>query len=181
MTTAQTLLGLLEHAPSHGYTLKHAYDRRFARIRPLAFGQVYASLSRFEKQGWATVTEVEVGSGPERKRYAITPAGVAVVEEWVYTAQEPAEFVTSNLFVRVSLALMSGRSAAEVLDNQRTLHLARMRELTAARRSADAADQLAITYELTHLDADLRWIADAGARLAEARTALGADAEGDRR
>jgi len=31
---------------------------------------------------------------------------------------------------------------------------------------------LAITYELSHLDADLRWIEEAGSRLADAKHAL---------
>lgn len=172
MSTSQTLLALLEHEPAHGYTLKRHYDERFARTRPLAFGQVYAALARFEKHGWAEVIEVEAGEGPERKRYQITENGVSVVDEWVYTAQQPSEFTSSNLFARVSVALISGRSAADVMDNQRTLHLARMRDLTTARQSADAADVLAITYELAHLDADLRWIEQAGGRLDAAKSAL---------
>lgn len=173
MSTSQTLLALLERAPAHGYTLKHDYDERFARTRPLAFGQVYAALARFERQGWAEVVEVESGHGPERKRYRITADGVGVVDSWVYAAQQPAEFSSSNLFARVTIALMSGRSAAEVLDNQRSLHLSRMRELTAARPEADAVDTLAITYELAHLDADLRWIEEAGARLDAAGAVIG--------
>jgi len=35
-----TLLGLLEPAPSHGYELKREYDARFGQHRPLAFGQL---------------------------------------------------------------------------------------------------------------------------------------------
>lgn len=172
MSTSQTLLALLERSPAYGYTLKRSYDERFARTRPLAFGQVYSALARFEKQGLAEVLDIESGAGPDRKRYRITQDGVAVVDEWVYSPQQPSEFSSSNLFARVSIALTSGRSAAEVLDNQRTLHLARMRELTVARKQANAAETLAITYELAHLDADLRWIEEAGARLDAARAAL---------
>jgi DNA-binding PadR family transcriptional regulator len=172
VSTSQTLLALLERAPAHGYTLKREYDARYARTRPLAFGQVYAALARFERRGWAEIAEVEAVDGPERKRYRITADGVSVVDDWVYTAQQPSEFASSSLFARVSVALMSGRSAAEVLDSQRALHLGRMRELTAARKTADAAEVLAITYELDHLDADLRWIEEAGARLDAARQAL---------
>ncbi len=172
MSTSHTLLALLEREPAYGYTLKRNFDERFSRTKPLAFGQVYAALARFEKHGWAQAIDVEAGDGPDRKRYRITPEGVEVVDEWVYAAQSPSEFASSNLFARVSVALMSGRSAAEVLDNQRTLHLSRMRELTVSRKTADEADVLAITYELAHLDADLRWIEEAGARLDGARAAL---------
>ncbi|MGZ4582417.1 MAG: hypothetical protein ACXVXG_17415 [Nocardioidaceae bacterium] len=53
---------------------------------------------------------------------------------------------------------MSGRSAHDVLDSQRAIHLQRMRELTAARRTANEADLLAITYELAHLDPALHGV-----------------------
>lgn len=178
MSTAQTLLALLEHEPAHGYTLKQRYDARFARTRPLAFGQVYSSLARFERQGWAEVTEVETGEGPERKRYRITKEGVTVVDAFVFEPQQPTEFATSTLFARVSVALMSGRSAPDLLNAQRETHLGRMRELTEARRTADAADLLAVTYELAHLDADLRWIDEAGQRLDAMAVALTSDGAG---
>jgi DNA-binding PadR family transcriptional regulator len=169
MSAALPLLALLEQEPAHGYTLKQRYDDRFSRTRPLAFGQVYAALSRFETKGWAEVAEVEVVDGPERKRYRITEDGVEAITEWVYTPQQPTEFAMSNLYTRVSVALTSGRSAAEVLDRQRVQHLARMRELTQERKTAAPAAQLAITYELAHLDADLRWIEEAGTRLEDLR------------
>ena len=169
MSSALPLLALLEQEPAHGYTLKQRYDDRFARTRPMAFGQVYAALARFETKGWAEVTGIEVVDGPERKRYRVTEEGVEAVTEWVYTPQQPTEFAMSNLYTRVSVALTSGRSAAEVLDRQRVQHLARMRELTEQRKTATAAAQLAITYELVHLDADLRWIEEAGTRLEELR------------
>lgn len=166
-------MALLERQPAHGYTLKRQYDERFARVRSLAFGQVYASLARFERQGWAQVLDVESGGGPERKRYQITPDGVTIVDEWVLAPQQPSEFISSVLLARVTVALMSNRPAPEVLARQRATHLRRMRELTAARRRADPAEVLAITYELRHLDADLRWIEEAGSRLDAARAALG--------
>jgi DNA-binding PadR family transcriptional regulator len=172
MSPAQTLLALLEHQPAHGYTLKRRYDDRFARTRPLAFAQVYASLARFERQGWAEVVDVESGEGPARKRYRITSEGVSVVDQWVFEPQQPTEFSSSTLFARVSVALMSGRSADEVLERQRATHLERMRALTTQRTQADPAELLAITYELAHLDADLRWIEEAGARLDPAKHAL---------
>lgn len=166
MSTSTVLLALLEQEPAHGYTLKQKYDERFAQKRPLAFGQVYSSLARFERQGLAEMVDVEAGEGPERKRYRITPEGVQLVTDWVYAAQEPGVFSTSTLFARVTVALLSGREPQQVLDTQRESHLQRMRELQAERRTAHGSDLLAITYELAHLDADLKWIEQAGQRLA---------------
>ena len=87
------------------------------------------------------------------------------IDDWVYSPQVPSAFAASTLFTRTTVALLSGRDAARVLAEQRGEHLVRMRELTAARRTADPGRLLAITYELAHLDADLRWIDEAGRRL----------------
>lgn len=171
MSVAQTLLGLLEPGPAHGYTLKKRYDERFSRLKPLPYGQVYASLARFERDGLARVVAVEAGKGPERKLYAITAEGVTTVEAWLFGAEQPTTFATSALFAKTALALLSGRPAEAVLDAQRLVHLQRMRALTVAARSSNATELLAITYELNHLDADLRWIDEAGNRLVALREA----------
>jgi DNA-binding PadR family transcriptional regulator len=165
MSVPTLLLGLLEGRPAHGYTLKQRYDASFARVKPLPFGQVYASLSRLERDGLAEVVEVEVGEGPERRVFAITPAGVASYEHWLLEPFEPTTFAVSVLYSKVTLALLSGRSSADILDAQRSVHLTRMRALNSQRREAEGSELLAVTYELAHLDADLRWIEESGHRL----------------
>jgi DNA-binding PadR family transcriptional regulator len=153
-----TLLGLLEPEPSHGYELKRAYDDRFGRDKPLPFGQVYATLGRLERDGRVEVQGTEPGSGPERKRYAITPDGVAALEEWLSHPEPPVPHLQSVLFAKVVLALVSGRPADRFLDAQRAAHLARMRDLTAQRRAGGLGQALLADYALFHLEADLRWI-----------------------
>ena len=165
MTVSRTLLGLLETESAHGYTLKQRYDTHFGRVKPLPFGQVYASLSRFERDGLAQVTEVEFADGPERKIYAITESGVSSLESWLFEPEAPTAFAVSVLFTKTALALMSGRDAGDILDAQRRVHLARMRLLTQARRTASGTELLAVTYEIAHLDADLRWIEESAQRL----------------
>ena len=165
MSTSEALLALLEPGPAHGYTLKQKYDRWFAQKRPLAFGQVYATLGRLEKRGLVVQADIEAGRGPERRLYEITPDGVTAVEQWVFTPQSPDLYAASSLHSRLTIALLSGRDGAEVLAGQREACLERMRELQRLRRSAAGPDLLAVTYELAHLDADLRWIAESGARL----------------
>lgn len=165
MSVSKTLLGLLATEPAHGYTLKQRYDERFSPIKPLPAGQVYASLARFERDGLAIVTGTEDGSGPSRILYAITPDGVTAWETWMHTPEPPSTYAASTLLTKVTLALMSGRDADAVLDRQRAVHLERMRELTVARGTAGTPDLLALTYELAHLDADLRWIEEAGDRI----------------
>ncbi|GAA2596425.1 PadR family transcriptional regulator [Dactylosporangium fulvum] len=167
MSISQAFLGLLEAHPRHGYDLKRAYDERFGADRPLAYGQVYATLSRLLKHGLVIVDGVEPGEGPDRKRYAITPAGIADVERWLGQPEKPEPYLQSTLYTKVILALLTGRPAAEILDTQRSEHLRLMRELTRRKAAGDLADQLVCDHALFHLEADLRWLELTAARLDE--------------
>lgn len=153
----------------HGYTLKHSYDRWFAQKRPLAYGQVYSSLSRFTRDGLAELVDIQAGDGPDRRLYRITDQGVSKVDDWLFTPQDPDLFATSTLFSRVTLALLTDREAQRVLDGQRQAHHERMRALNLRRRTATGAELLSVTYELGHLDTDLRWIDESEARVADLR------------
>ncbi|MCW2505044.1 MAG: PadR family transcriptional regulator [Actinomycetia bacterium] len=164
MSVGFALLGLLESGPRHGYDLKRSYDQRFGQGRTLHYGQVYSTLARLLKNGLVEV-ESEPGDGPDRKRYAITSAGVTDVATWLSQAERPEPYLQSTLYTKVVLALLTGRDAADVLDAQRAEHLRLMRELTRRKTGGDLADQLVCDYALFHLEADLRWLELTAARL----------------
>ena len=165
MSVPLTLLGLLEREPSHGYDLKRDYDSWFGRDKPLPYGQVYATLGRLARDGKALPGPAEHGEGPDRKRYAITPTGMADVERWLAEPAQPEPHLQTVLFTKVVLALMLGRPAGLYLDAQRTAHLQRMRQLTELKLRADLMDTLLADHGLYHLEADLRWIDHTAARL----------------
>ncbi|WFE65689.1 PadR family transcriptional regulator [Micromonospora sp. WMMD714] len=165
MSIGQTFLGLLEATPRHGYDIKRRYDEHFGHSRPVAYGQVYATLSRLLRGGLVEVEAVEPGEGPDRKRYAITEAGVADVAQWLARPEQPEPYLQSILYTKVVLALLTGREAAELLDVQRAEHLRLMRELTRRKRDGDLAEQLICDHALFHLEADLRWLELTTARL----------------
>ena len=116
MSVPLTLLGLLEREPSHGYELKRDYDAYFGRGKPLPFGQVYATLGRLARDGKVEAGEAEPGAGPDRKRYAITEAGVTEFETWLAEPVMPEPHLQTVLFAKVVLALMLGRRADQYLD-----------------------------------------------------------------
>ena len=165
MSVPLALLGLLEREPSYGYDLKRDYDAFFGRGKPLQPSQVYATLARLTRDGKVAPGEFEPGGGPDRKRYAITEAGKDEFETWLRSPIEPEPHLQTELFVKVVLALMLGRSAQRYLNTQRAAHLRRMRELTALKRNNDLVDALLADHGLFHLEADLRWIDMTAARL----------------
>jgi DNA-binding PadR family transcriptional regulator len=163
MSVGQVFLGLLESGPQHGYGMKASYDRWFGPARELPTGQVYSTLRRLERDGLVVVSSLESGDGPERKLYAITSDGVEELTSWLGSPQSPGDTTLGPLYAKVVVALVTGRPPEAILEEQRRVHIAYMREL---RRSSerDLESRLAVDYLLAHLQADLEWIELAGQR-----------------
>lgn len=160
-----TLLGLLEPQPRHGYDLKREYDQRFGAQRPVKPAQVYATLGRLLRDGQIEVVGIDRVDGPDRTTYALTEDGVTHLERWLAEPEDASAFLQSTVYVKVVLALRSGRPARQVLAAQRAAHLVLMRELTSRKQGAPLADTLAHDFALFHLEADLRWLEHTAARL----------------
>lgn len=162
MSTPHVLLGLLAGGPKHGYELKRAHDERMPRAKPLAFGQVYATLGRLERDGLVEPAEKGQDAGPERVSFALTAQGRVALDEWLGTVEMPAPYVVSTLFNKVVVALLASDAdrARAYLADQRAAHMTRLRELTAAKNAPDASvgDIVAADFAIAHLDADLRWL-----------------------
>jgi DNA-binding PadR family transcriptional regulator len=169
VTTQFGLLGLLDAEPRHGYELKLAFDRMLSPQRALPFGQVYATLARLERDGQVAVEGVERVGGPDRKRYAITPAGRDAVRAWLRQPLRPEPHLQADLYVKVVLAILLGQPFDELLDAQRRAHIERMRQLTALRRTAPLPTALLADYATFHLEADLRWLEVTAARIDDLR------------
>ena len=154
------LLGLIASGSHYGYDIKRLHDIRFPQARPAAFGQVYATLDRLERDGLVAVAGIERADGPDRTRYLLTAEGGTHLADWLATAEPPAPFVNNTLFTKVVLALLTGGSAAAYLTIQRAAHLDRMRQLTRLKTDATAtmSDVVSADFAIAHLDADLRWM-----------------------
>src|SRR6266542_2480911 len=149
MSVSYTLLGLLEQeSPRHGYDLKREYDGLFAQIWPVKFGQIYSTLTRLERDGRVELDGEVPGRGPERKLYTITDDGVDTFTRWLREPAPAEPHVQNILFIKVVLALLSGRSAKRMLEAQRAEHLKRMRELTRVKTEGNLSDTLIADFEL---------------------------------
>ena len=172
MNNPLTLLGLIRSGSGYGYDLKQSFDQYFNLSKPLAFGQVYAILSRMIRDGLIQSTGEETGGGPERKKYEITPEGRAKLEEWMVTPEVPSETLQTDVFAKTVIALLIDRDTEDLLDIQRHKHLDRMRQLTKEKQTADIVHVLLCDYAIYHIEADLRWMDLTSARLNELRKEL---------
>ncbi|MFE2050853.1 helix-turn-helix transcriptional regulator [Streptomyces sp. NPDC059459] len=157
MSIAYALLGLLVAGPSHGYQLKQSFDEKLGH-RPLHYGQVYTALSRLTREGLVEAGGTETADGPERKRYALTEAGAAALDGWLLSPETPEPYLRSTLYTKLTVALLTGRDTALLLDTHRTEYLRRMRALTRLKQHSDPREQVAQAWELFHLEADLRFL-----------------------
>src|SRR3712207_1725464 len=158
MSMTELHLALLAGAPRHGYDIKHEHDAWFPDSRPLAFGQVYATLARLQRDGLAEVVETRTDGGPERTVYALTEDGERRLRTWL---AEPASATGSGAeeIVRKTVAaLHTGIDVQGFVSRQRAAHLRRMRELQRTPPGTGAAERLVREHLIAHLDADLRWL-----------------------
>lgn len=166
MSVSRVLLGVLAEGPAHGYDIKHAHDQRFPGARPLAFGQVYAALAKLEKDGLVEVIETMRDGGPERTTYALTDEGREELAAWLDTTEPAGPYAADDLVRKTVTALRLGRDAAGFLAAQRQVHLAAMKQLLDLQASTDeVAARIVIDHTVEHLDADLRWLETAAARV----------------
>jgi DNA-binding PadR family transcriptional regulator len=172
MSVPHALLGLLEREPHHGYDLKRLFDSYFAPDRPLAYAQVYSTLSRMEGHGHVRLEAVERAEGPDRRRFAITDDGRAELERWLRAPLPPEPHLQAALYGKVVLAILSGRPVEPLVDAERHAHLERMRELTSIRRDGTLQVALLADYCLFHLEADLRWLDVTAARIDDLRSQI---------
>jgi len=79
------VLALLREGDMHPYEMARLLRaRRDDRIIPISHGTLYHTVSRLRGQGLLEEVGVDRdGNRPERTTYAVTPAGTALVREWV--------------------------------------------------------------------------------------------------
>ena len=166
MSVSRVLLGILADGPAHGYDIKQAHDRRFPGAKPLAFGQVYAALAKLEKEDLVEVVKRGREAGPDRMTYAITDAGRDALAEWLCSTEPAGPYSADDLVRKTVTALRLGRDAAGFLAAQRQVHLAALKGLLELQASTDdVAARIVIDHTVEHLDADLRWLETAAARV----------------
>jgi DNA-binding PadR family transcriptional regulator len=166
MSASYALLGILGKQPSYGYDLKKDYDSYYGKEKPLAFGQVYATLSRLLRDRKVTIEQTtEQSGGPERKLYAITSLGRKDLETWLASPEKLHPNTQTVLLIKVVTSILLDKDADAYLDAQKAAHIERMRQLTVVRREGDLAQMLQADYALFHLEADLRWVDTTSARL----------------
>jgi DNA-binding PadR family transcriptional regulator len=161
----EVVLAMLAKEPSHGYELR---TRLGAALGPLGEalngGQIYVTLARLEKAGLVRTARVESGQGeaerPERKVYALTPAGEERVAEWLAEVSWPKPDLAEFHLKLVTAAAAHLADPISIVDAQRRELLRRLRDAQRAAMVEPAQSDGALLLEgvVLRLQADLRWL-----------------------
>lgn len=175
MSVRHGLLGLLSQRPRHGYELHAAFEAVVGGeqnwdVKP---AQVYTTLSRLKESGLISEEGLEQDGGPEKRIYAITPAGREELRAWFSTPVR-TEHQRDEFFLKLMLSLAIGEAdPRKIIYTQRSSLYQQLHAITSQRAKADPQTQLAhillLDQAVMHLEAGLRWLDMVEARLDDVR------------
>src|ERR687896_143894 len=117
----EVVLAMLAKEPSHGYELRarlrHALGPVGDAMNP---GQVYVTLTRLDKAGLVTSERAEgLADRPERKVFALTPAGQQRVTEWLAEVSWPKPDLAEFHLKLIAAAAAGLADPISIVDTQR--------------------------------------------------------------
>lgn len=166
MSVRHALLALLHEGPKHGFQLRQEFEAGTGELWPLNVGQVYTTLQRLERD--ALVEVVGDDDGPQ-KAYRLTGKGRTELLEWLGPPTDLGPPPRDELVIKVLIAArVDGVAVTDVIQSHRRRLVSAMQELTRLKGDAEEGDLgllLVADAELYRLDAAVRWLDTAEARL----------------
>ena len=172
MSVRHALLALLSEGPKYGLQLRDEFMAGTGEVWPLNVGQVYTTLQRLERDGLVE-SDDEAAPGPQNV-FRITSGGSAELADWLRTPPDLSSPPRDELVIKVLVALrVPGTDPLEVIQVHRRYLVELMQQWTRLKDDeADLGTALVVDSELFRLDAVVRWLDTAAARIKRA----GADA-----
>jgi DNA-binding PadR family transcriptional regulator len=167
MSVPHALLALLSEGPKYGLRLQNEFEARTGEVWPLNVGQVYTTLQRLERDG---LVETDDRDGERsQKRYRITRKGERELADWLRTPPELVPPPRDELVIKLLVALqVPGVDVHEILQAHRRHAVEVMQRYTQVKAAAAETDvplALVVDAELFRLEAIVRWLDAADARL----------------
>ena len=100
MSLRYTLLALLSKERNSGYGIGRLLQDPFSHLWGARLQQIYSELSKLEEQGLVEAELIEMTNRPNKKVYALTPAGDVALDQWL--TEPPAPLLSkSDLLVKL--------------------------------------------------------------------------------
>jgi len=158
----EVVLAILAKEPSHGYQLRARLGEALGPLgEAMNAGQIYVTLGRLAKAGLVTC-EHSPGSPdrPDRKVYALTPAGQQRVTEWLTEVSWPKPDLAEFHLKLVAAAAARLADPLAIVDAQRRELLRRLRDAQRAAMAEPDGSPAGLLLEgiVLRLQADLHWL-----------------------
>ena len=158
----EVVLALLAKEPSHGYQLRTRLRQALGPVGDaMNAGQIYVTLTRLEKAELVTAEpSAGVADRPDRKVYALTPAGQRRVADWLAEVSWPKPDLAEFHLKLIAAAAAGLADPITIIDTQRRELLRRLRDAQRAALAEPDHSPAALLLEgvVLRLQADLRWL-----------------------
>jgi DNA-binding PadR family transcriptional regulator len=171
MSVRHALLALLSEGPKYGLQLRQEFEARTGEVWPLNVGQVYTTLQRLERDGLVESlgSDDPDDEGPQ-KGFRITEEGASELDAWLRTPADSVPPPRDELVIKVLVALtVPGVDVHDVVQAHRRHLVETMQRYTHVKGETPEDDlglALIVDAEIFRLDATVRWLDAADARLA---------------
>ncbi|WP_127849452.1 PadR family transcriptional regulator [Lacticaseibacillus hulanensis] len=169
------ILGLLNQQARTGYELTKAFDSDIGEFWSAQHSQIYPQLQRLEADGQITHSDEVTGEKLNRKRYAVTPAGAAALNDWLAADTEPTiggrdEFALKLYFIQspADPRLQHMLAVQQEFHTERCAHLqAQMAaKFPEGQRADNFGHYLVLDHAIRRETAYVEWLAAAVKQLA---------------
>jgi DNA-binding PadR family transcriptional regulator len=168
MSVRHALLALLREGPKYGLQLRQEFEAGTGEVWPLNVGQVYTTLQRLERDGLVESDDPD-REGPQ-KGFRITAAGDRELARWLRTLPETTPPPRDELVIKVLVAMrLPGVDTHELIQVHRRHLVELMQQYTHLKAEASEGEvglALVVDAEVFRLEAVVRWLDAADARLA---------------
>jgi DNA-binding PadR family transcriptional regulator len=167
MSVRHALLALLSEGPKHGLRLQQEFEERTGEVWPLNVGQVYITLQRLERAGLVEADGKDT-AGPQ-KRYLITQAGGAELEDWLRTPPGDIPPPRDELVIKVLISMrVPGADVHDIVQAHRR-HVIELMQRYGHLKMQAAEDDVGLALvadaELFRLEGIVRFLDAADTRL----------------
>jgi DNA-binding PadR family transcriptional regulator len=123
MALSHAILAGLICKPCSGYDLRKNFEGSVGFFWRATFQQVYRELTKLEEQGLITAETIHQTQRPDKKVYAVTPAGLEYLQDWI--AQPVAiSPIKDDLLVKLFVGhLVPKQTMVAELEQHRRGHL----------------------------------------------------------
>ncbi len=117
MDTRTLCLGVLSRGPASGYEIKKAFEEGpFSHIHATSFGSVYPALNKLSAEGQVTCREQSQDGRPDKKVYAVTPAGREAFEAELMKTPGPDKVRSDFLFILSFAEFLPAKLLGRLID-----------------------------------------------------------------